>query len=286
MATITGTAGNDNLIATTLDPGDFILGLGGNDTITGGPGLDTLSGNEGNDLIRSRGKGDLFLAGQGEDTLIGESDTAQEALYGNKGADLIISSPLGGNVAYGGQGNDTIYSLGNDFANGDLGDDIIFSNGFSTLFGGGAASTPGVFDGNDTLVAGIGNQVLVGNTGNDVILFQPAVRRSVFGKDVVEGGFGGVDIVRNLSPGNVISINGLVRGDVVEVVSASNNPNTSDGLFINLNGSAAGQVMIVEGFSLNQLISTSANFLSVNNILVNSANLVPNASGDILRFTV
>jgi Ca2+-binding RTX toxin-like protein len=123
MATINGT---DNLIAINSDPGDFILGLGGNDTFTGGPGIDTLAGNEGNDLIRSKGKGDLFLGGQGDDTLIGESDTAQEALYGNKGADLIISSPLGGNVMYGGQGNDTIYSLGNDFANGDLGDDIYY----------------------------------------------------------------------------------------------------------------------------------------------------------------
>jgi Ca2+-binding RTX toxin-like protein len=286
MATITGTSAADSLIAVSSNPGDFILGLGGNDTITGGPGLDTLAGNENNDLIRSKGLGDFFLGGQGEDTLIGESETADDVIYGNKGADLIIGSPLGSNAIYGGQDNDTIYSLGNDLVNGEFGNDFIYSNGISTVFGGGAGSVSGVFDGDDTLVAGAGNQVIVAGTGRDQIIFQSAIRRNVSGKDVVEGGYGGSDIVRNLSIGNQISLSGLVSGDTIEFVAANADPNNSGGVLINFLGSASGQTITVENLSLNQLIASSSNFIRINNIAVNAANLVPSPGSDFLRFTV
>jgi Ca2+-binding RTX toxin-like protein len=285
MATISGTAEADSLFATSLNPGDFILGLGGNDTIIGGVGLDTLSGNQDNDLLRSRGQGDFLLGGQGEDTLIGESNTAGDVIYGNKGADLIISSPLGTNAIYGGQDDDTIYSLGNDLVNGDLGSDLIYSSGLSTIFGGGAGSSIGIFDGNDTLVGGIGNQILVGGTGNDLFLFQPLSRKTVLDKEVTEGGYGGADTIRNLSTGNLISLLGLSTGDVVEFFAPNADP-SNNGVLINLLGSSAGQSITVENLSLNQLVATNSNFLRINNILVNAASLVPNPGNGSLRFVV
>jgi len=285
MATISGTSQADNLFATNANPGDFILGLGGNDTIIGGVGLDTLAGNENNDQLRSRGQGDFLLGGQGEDTLIGESNTADDVIFGNKGADLIISSPLGVNAIYGGQENDTIYSLGNDLVNGDLGSDLVYSTGLSIIFGGGAGSTPGLFDGNDTLVGGIGNQVLVGGAGNDLLLFQPLSRKTIVGKEVTEGGYGGADTIRNLSIGNQISLSGLASGDIVEFFAANADPNNT-GVLINLLGSNAGQTIVVENVTLNQLIAVDSNFLRINNILVNTVNLLPNPGVDSLRFVV
>ncbi|MBR8841170.1 MAG: hypothetical protein DSM106950_46335 [Stigonema ocellatum SAG 48.90 = DSM 106950] len=67
MATIIGTAGNDNLSGTPQD--DTILGLGGNDTLSGLGGNDTLIGvNLGSGF--GSGEIDRLTGGPGKDTFV------------------------------------------------------------------------------------------------------------------------------------------------------------------------------------------------------------------------
>jgi len=57
FAIITGTPGDDILTGSaTANPGQIILGLAGNDTLTAGTGGDTvLAGGDGNDTLRDAG---------------------------------------------------------------------------------------------------------------------------------------------------------------------------------------------------------------------------------------
>ena len=97
VATITGTAGPDDLLGT---PGnDVIMGLGGNDRIYGVGGDDVICGGPGNDQI---------FGGEGNDTLYGDADADQLA---------------------GGNGNDQLYGgAGIDRLTGDAGDDLVDSS--------------------------------------------------------------------------------------------------------------------------------------------------------------
>jgi VCBS repeat-containing protein len=75
---IIGTSGDDNLTgSSTANPGETILGLGGNDTLTAGTGGNTtLDGGDGNDTLRDAGGTaaasivDTMMGGAGGDTYI------------------------------------------------------------------------------------------------------------------------------------------------------------------------------------------------------------------------
>ncbi len=142
MATVTGTAGNDSIIAGTTytDGTDTLSGLGGNDTIYAGVNGDLVYGGADNDLIDG---------GAGADTL-----------YGDTGDDTIYSGTGGGTAdrVYGGEGNDYIYE--SDFASGGA-DSIVGGNGIDTVDFSGATE-----DINLTLSGGSGtiNPSSTGNT--------------------------------------------------------------------------------------------------------------------------
>ena len=99
--TITGTAGDNTINATTApagqplvtDNGDTISGLGGDDHITAGAGADVILGGTGNDFINGGAGNDTITAGAGNDEITG-----------GLGADLFIfqtvsdSPPAGADV--------------------------------------------------------------------------------------------------------------------------------------------------------------------------------------------
>ena len=133
-ATITGTAGNNDLRGTSGN--DVIVGLGGNDEIDGGSGNDTICGGSGNDTI---------TGGSGNDTLRGGT--------GNDG----LRAGSGDDVLHGDDGDDTVDGGGDD-------DRLFGDGGVDRLFGGGdddrldgGAGTPDRCDGEggtDTVIGG------------------------------------------------------------------------------------------------------------------------------------
>lgn len=130
-----------------------VLGMGGDDTLIGGYYTASIDGGDGKDMVD--GRGSLYL----------------RELRGGAGDDTIYASRSGGAVAYGDDGNDTIYATFE--THGGAGDDQIIVNsgnyrGFS--FGD---------EGNDTLTAvdagalsafgGAGTDTFNGGDYNDVI---------------------------------------------------------------------------------------------------------------------
>ena len=131
MATLVGTAGDDELIGS---PGpDVIAGLAGDDVIRGLQGDDVLCAGAGDADVRG-GSGDDEIHGQG----------GQDQLRGNGGADTIT----------GGGGPDQILGGG----------------GADQLRGGGGADVIGGGRGADEIRGGGGGDVLRGNGGRDRIL--------------------------------------------------------------------------------------------------------------------
>ncbi|WP_062212860.1 calcium-binding protein [Aureimonas sp. AU12] len=106
MATIGGSAGNDNLVGTAS--ADTMNGYGGNDTIDGGAENDEITGGNGNDIL---------YGGLGNDTLIGDviardpAFTGYNVMYGGEGNDSFYGGLLGDSM-YGEGGNDTFYVRG------------------------------------------------------------------------------------------------------------------------------------------------------------------------------
>ncbi len=96
LATIRGTAGNDNIVGTAGD--DVIIGLTGNDTIDGGLGNDTICGGDGWDTVYGGGGADKIFGdagnddlngGQGNDDLDGGAD--YDSIRGDDGKDRCTS---------------------------------------------------------------------------------------------------------------------------------------------------------------------------------------------------
>jgi hypothetical protein len=96
--TVTGTSADDTIDCTNASPGEWILGLDGNDTITGGPGVDYVEGNAGNDTLTGSAGDDTLLAGSGNDTL-----------SGGVGNDTLLAQPsdAGADTLNGDADNDT-----------------------------------------------------------------------------------------------------------------------------------------------------------------------------------
>lgn len=175
LATIIGTAGNDDIVGTPK--ADVIVGGSGTDSIYGGAGNDIICGGrsgvrveEGESVSQSISGGpgdDVIVGGPGGDVL---SDTGGvDLLIGRGGGDIISvhdrGAELDGDVLRGGAGPDHFDSVrgadslyggkGNDVFQGGLGDDSMFRGG----------------EGDDRFDSGRGNDTIYGGPGIDVAAF-------------------------------------------------------------------------------------------------------------------
>src|SRR3989440_13058071 len=91
MATLNGTAGNDNLIGGA--DADTINGLGGDDFLAGGSGDDSIVGGTGNDTIYGDGGNDWIEGGAGNDSVSGSGgqDSIVFREFGVANADTVGS---------------------------------------------------------------------------------------------------------------------------------------------------------------------------------------------------
>lgn len=130
-ATITGTTGNDVIIATG-SAGQTIRSGRGDDVICGSAGPDRIFADDGNDTVLSGNGDDVVDAGIGNDT---------------------VDAGIGRDNVAGGAGDDVMSGgLGNDRVAGDAGNDRVNGN-----------------NGSDLLVGGSGNDALDGGASPDVI---------------------------------------------------------------------------------------------------------------------
>jgi Ca2+-binding RTX toxin-like protein len=208
ICTITGTAGNDNLVGTKGD--DVVCGLGGNDTLTGLGGNDVLEGGDGNDTL---------LGGAGADTLDGGAGTDVAGFYdsGISGVTVDLAAAAGTGSG-GGAGSDSLFSVEN--VDGSPGDDTITGSTAANWMDG-RGGNDAVFggDGNDTLIGSAGNDTLRGQSGNDGL--QPGA-----GSDDADGGTGGEtyfgDIIRYTDAAAAVTVDlatntvgGAAAGDTI-----------------------------------------------------------------------
>ena len=175
------------------DAANYIVSLGGNDTLTGGDGNDTLAGGDDQDSLSGGNGRDQLYGEHGDDTLLGDAGSdvlsgglGNDSLDGGFAADVLtggfgndtLNGGAGtfGDTLSGGDGTDTLLGgSGDDSLSGDTGDDSL--NGATqndTLLGG---------DGNDTLLGGGNDDNLDGETGNDSL-------NGGTGTDILNGGSG------------------------------------------------------------------------------------------------
>ncbi len=209
-ASLTGSAGDDDIDASNFSLGNVsISGGAGDDVITGGSGADLLNGNAGNDEIRGGAGSDSLLGGAGNDTLDGGDDN--DRINGHDGNDLIedtgtTEATFANGVddsIFGEGGNDSINAgLGDDFVDAGAGNDTVLGEegadniaggaGLDSIEGGdGADFLNGNTDAdrieggneNDQIFGGAGSDVLLGEAGDDII-------NSQGGNDTMLGGSG------------------------------------------------------------------------------------------------
>ena len=173
MPTLTGTNGNDTLIATSA--ADWtLIGNGGNDTLTGNAGNDSLFGGNGNDILTGGAGNDIFYVapnggfdkyngGTGVDSILATADSTVIGISSIIGIETIDSGGfVGATIKL--QGGAPIYdftnvnligiesitgSIGNDRITGSAGNDVINGGGGADILNGGA--------GDDTFLIGVSN---------------------------------------------------------------------------------------------------------------------------------
>lgn len=146
LATITGTAGDDDITGTSGD--DVIVTLGGDDTVKGGGGDDLICTSGGDDTVNGGAGGDTIVSGGGQDTIGGGSGNDR------------ITAGKANDIANGGTGNDLITgNSGRDALAGNGGNDDLNGNGGDDELNGAK--------GNDALNGGKGDDILNGGPGND-----------------------------------------------------------------------------------------------------------------------
>lgn len=87
LSVLIGTSGNETLTGDGDGPfyADYLIGQGGDDTLSGGVGSDRLEGGSGNDTLRGGTGNDILSGGEGDDLLVG--GTGNDILTGGDGAD-------------------------------------------------------------------------------------------------------------------------------------------------------------------------------------------------------
>lgn len=176
-ASLTGSAGADEIDATSFTGNVTVNAGSGNDTITGAAGASVLNGQNGADVITGQAENDTLLGGSGNDTMDGGD--GDDRINGQDGHDS-IDGGLGNDKIWGATGDLGSDDAGNDTINGGEGDDTIdggagndlllgFDGADSILGGAGTDSIEGN-DGDDTLNGNAGNDRLEGGEGNDQVL--------------------------------------------------------------------------------------------------------------------
>ena len=199
-----GENGDDTLIGTTGP--DSLGGGSGEDLLLGGPGDDVLDGGTGSDDLEGGAGDDVLFGGDGGDRMDG--DAGDDSLVGGAFGDIFTGGP-GDDTFDGNTGADANTDTLIEFANVDfvitntfltgLGFDVM-SGIESVSVGGGpgnnridasgrtlAVSLSGE-EGDDTLIAGAGNDFLSGDLGNDSLV-------GAAGNDTMDGE-GGNDTLR------------------------------------------------------------------------------------------
>lgn len=245
-AFISGSAGNDAIVATTFTGQTTLRGSQGNDLLIGGAGSDVLTGDEGNDTLRGNAGIDILIqagsanfiltntkltgtAGFGIDVL---ATIEQASLTGGSANDVINASAftLGSVSLFGGAGNDTLTggSFG-DILDGEGGDNrLIGGAGNDFLAANGSA--------NSTMTGGAGNDSLVGGGGIEIVVESVSGSLSFPSSSTFTGTALGIDQIFNINgfvftgntgnntfdltnaPTTGITINGGLGIDTVKVV--------------------------------------------------------------------
>jgi Ca2+-binding RTX toxin-like protein len=127
--TINGDYTNDDIYG--YGGNDYLDGKLGNDRIWGGDGADRLLGDAGNDSLWGDAGNDTISGGIGDDMLYGGigddrmwGDAGSDRLWGGDGNDQIQTNGVEFDIAYGGNGNDTLTGAANDLLYGESGNDI------------------------------------------------------------------------------------------------------------------------------------------------------------------
>ena len=116
-----GTAGNDNIDASTITHFGHIIGNAGDDTLTGDSTTTNINGGVGNDTING---------GSGNENLFGQ--TGNDIINGADGNDR-VSGGIGDDQLLGGAGIDTLYGgFGNDRLEGGAGNDFLYGGDLNT----------------------------------------------------------------------------------------------------------------------------------------------------------
>ena len=139
---LTGGDGDDTLYGMGDDDwlfGDDAPGAAGDDLLFGGEGDDTLVGNGGSDRLFGGLDDDKLFGGDGDDTLQGGAghdelmgSAGDDVLFGGEGdddltgglGDDVLSGGKGADFVHGGAGDDTLFGSGDDWLDGNDGDDL------------------------------------------------------------------------------------------------------------------------------------------------------------------
>ncbi len=193
--TVTGNDGRDTLAGgddqdSLLggDGNDVLYGEHGNDTLRGDRDSDVLSGGLGNDFLDGGSASDLLTGGDGNDRLLGGEGTSADTLQGDAGNDS-LSGGVGADSLFGGDDLDSLSGENsNDVLDGGAGNDVLFGGRADDLLRGGSQDDTLLGDqNNDTLFGDAGNDSLDGGQGNDTLT-------GGAGNDSLNGGIGGIDV--------------------------------------------------------------------------------------------
>ncbi len=139
-ASLTGSSGEDRILADTFSGSVTLLGLAGNDTLRGGAGADLLDGGDGSDNLSGGGDNDTLHGGDDNDTLNGSSgndlllgEGHNDRLLGSSGSDT-LSGGSGNDELDGGSGSgDTVLEVAADGGNLTLAPTLLSGQGSDTL---------------------------------------------------------------------------------------------------------------------------------------------------------
>ncbi|MFN7307589.1 MAG: beta strand repeat-containing protein, partial [Acetobacteraceae bacterium] len=132
-----------------------LIDLGSNDDISnGGAFNDTILGGSGNDLIAGYGGNDSLLGGNDRDSINGGN--GDDTILGESGNDLLLAG-AGNDRLFGGDGDDTLGAEAPSDDGGSLLGTLTTASLYASYFNGGDGDDLfRVYDGNDTIIGGIG----------------------------------------------------------------------------------------------------------------------------------